>query len=94
MQVIDGNKVLEVRLTGIDKGVTAQKIVGHYSPQFTLCIGDDTTDEDMFKVLRDKAYTIRIGRGNTAAKYTILSQVEVAPFLKKVLLQQQSLQMH
>jgi trehalose 6-phosphate synthase/phosphatase len=94
LQVIDGNKVLEVRLTGIDKGVTAQKIVGHYSPQFTLCIGDDTTDEDMFKVLRDKAYTIRIGRGNTAAKYTILSQVEVAPFLKKVLLQEHSLQMH
>ncbi len=94
LQVIDGNKVLEVRLTGIDKGVTAQKIVGHYSPQFTLCIGDDTTDEDMFKVLRDKAYTIRIGRGNTAANYTILSQVEVAPFLKKVLLQEHSLQMH
>jgi trehalose 6-phosphate synthase/phosphatase len=92
LQVIDGNKVLEVRLSGIDKGVTAQKIVSHFAPEFILCIGDDTTDEDMFKVLRDKAYTIRIGRGNTAAEYTIMSQGEVIPFLKNILLQPQTIQ--
>ncbi len=92
LQVIDGNKVLEVRLSGIDKGVTAQKIVNHFAPEFILCIGDDTTDEDMFKVLRDKAYTIRIGRGNTAAEYTIMSQGEVIPFLKNILLQPQTIQ--
>jgi trehalose 6-phosphate synthase/phosphatase len=92
LQVVDGNKVLEVRLVGVDKGATAQKILNHFAPGFILCIGDDTTDEDMFRVLRDKGYTIKIGRGNTAAEYTIMSQGEVTSFLKNVLLQPQTIQ--
>jgi trehalose 6-phosphate synthase/phosphatase len=83
LQVIDGNKVLEVRMVGVDKGATAMSILGNLNPDFILCIGDDTTDEDMFRLLRDSGYTIKIGRGNTAAQYTILSQREVFPFLKR-----------
>lgn len=83
LQVIDGNKVLEVRLIGIDKGATAQKILQHFKPEFTLCIGDDATDEDMFRILRDQAYTIRIGGGNTAAKYTLMLQSQVLPLLRR-----------
>ncbi|MDQ3550599.1 MAG: bifunctional alpha,alpha-trehalose-phosphate synthase (UDP-forming)/trehalose-phosphatase [Bacteroidota bacterium] len=85
LQVIDGNKVLEVRLAGIDKGATALKIVQHFQPDFTFCIGDDTTDEDMFRVLRDTAFTVRVGGGNTAAKYTLSSQQQVYPLLQKFL---------
>jgi trehalose 6-phosphate synthase/phosphatase len=85
VQVIDGNKVLEVRLTGVDKGMTAMKIMDHYQPDFALCIGDDTTDEDMFKALESRAYTIKIGSGSTTAAYNILSQVDVLPFLQKLL---------
>lgn len=84
VQVIDGNKVLEVRLTGLNKGMTANKLLNHFKPDFTLCLGDDTTDEDMFKALEKKAYTIRIGNTATAANYNILSQSEVLPFLEKV----------
>jgi len=83
LQVIDGNKVLEVRMVGVDKGATAANLLAHFNPDFVLCIGDDTTDEDMFRYLRDKGYTIKIGRGNTAARYTILSQREVFPFLRR-----------
>ena len=83
LQVIDGNKVLEVRMVGVDKGAAANKLLGDLNPDFILAIGDDATDEDMFKALRDKGYTIKIGRANTAAQYTILSQREVFPFLKQ-----------
>jgi trehalose 6-phosphate synthase/phosphatase len=76
--------VLEVRLVGIDKGAAAQKIMEHFSPDFTVCVGDDTTDEDMFRLLRDRAYTIKVGRGNTAAEYTVLSQREVVPMLENI----------
>lgn len=85
VQVIDGNKVLELRLTGMDKGLTALKIINKFEPDFTLCIGDDTTDEDMFKVLEAKAYTIKIGNGSTAAGYNISGQEEVLPFLNKLI---------
>jgi len=83
LQVIDGNKVLEVRLIGIDKGATAQKLMMHFNPDFTLCIGDDATDEDMFRALRDNGYTIKVGSGNTAAKYTLPSQLQVLPLLRR-----------
>ncbi|RYZ29842.1 MAG: bifunctional alpha,alpha-trehalose-phosphate synthase (UDP-forming)/trehalose-phosphatase [Chitinophagaceae bacterium] len=82
LQVIDGNKVLEVRLVGVDKGNTALNLLRTFNPDFVLCIGDDTTDEDMFRSIHDEGYTIKVGRGNTAAQYTILSQKDVFPFLR------------
>ncbi|HUQ96324.1 MAG TPA: bifunctional alpha,alpha-trehalose-phosphate synthase (UDP-forming)/trehalose-phosphatase, partial [Chitinophagaceae bacterium] len=36
LQVIDGNKVLEVRVMGIDKGATALQMTEKFSPDFTL----------------------------------------------------------
>ena len=83
LQVVDGNRVLEVRMVGVDKGAAATAIIQSLEPDFILGIGDDATDEDMFRALRDKAYTVKIGRANTAAQYTILSQKEVLPFLKR-----------
>jgi trehalose 6-phosphate synthase/phosphatase len=87
LQVIDGNKVLEVRPVGVDKGATAINMLSSLNPDFILCLGDDATDEDMFRTLRDKGYTIKIGRGSTAAQYTILSQREVFPFLRRFIKQ-------
>ena len=81
LQVIDGNKVLEVRQIGVDKGAMALKLVDHFKPEFILCIGDDTTDEDMFKLLEKKAITIKIGTNATAAQFNLLKQEDVLPFL-------------
>jgi trehalose 6-phosphate synthase/phosphatase len=81
LQVIDGNKVVEVRIVGFDKGTTALKIINESNPDFIFCIGDDTTDEDMFKALNGNSYTIKVGNGATAAQYTILSQQQVLPVL-------------
>ncbi|HKB43279.1 MAG TPA: trehalose-phosphatase, partial [Chitinophagaceae bacterium] len=84
LQIIHGNKVVEVRMSGYDKGVIALKIVNELKPDFVLCIGDDTTDEDMFKALEEKAYTIKVSNAATAAKYTILSQQKVLPLLSQL----------
>ncbi|MDB5248877.1 MAG: bifunctional alpha,alpha-trehalose-phosphate synthase (UDP-forming)/trehalose-phosphatase [Segetibacter sp.] len=85
LQVIDGNKVLEVRLTGMDKGMTALKVVNKLSPDFTLCIGDDTTDEDMFTALDTKAFTIKVGAGSTSANFNIAQQKDVLSFLESII---------
>jgi trehalose 6-phosphate synthase/phosphatase len=89
LQVIDGNKVVEIRMAGFDKGTITLRILNEAQPDFVLCIGDDTTDEDMFKVLEDPAYTantytIKIGSRGTAAKYTLPTQQQVLPLLKKL----------
>lgn len=84
LQVIDGNNVVEVRIAGFDKGATALRIINEMDPDFVLCMGDDTTDEDMFKVLEGEAYTIKVNNGATAAHYTILSQQQVLPLLNTI----------
>jgi trehalose 6-phosphate synthase/phosphatase len=82
LQVIDGNKVLEVRQMGVDKGVVTLKLIQHFQPDFTICMGDDTTDEDMFRALENKAFTIKIGGRVSAAQFNLLTQEEVVPFLQ------------
>lgn len=85
VQVIDGNRVIEIRSRGVDKGVAALKILERFYPDFSFCLGDDTTDEDMFRIVRDKGYTVKVGESNTAAQYTLKSQTDVLPLLRKFL---------
>lgn len=84
LQVIDGNKVIEVRIAGVDKGHAAKKMVQHIEPDFVLAIGDDKTDEDMFQALHEYAYTIKVGQGITAAHYTVTAQPDVLSLFKNL----------
>lgn len=82
--LIDGNKVIEIRPSAINKGTTAVKIKHLLEPDFILVIGDDTTDEDMFEVLHSDAYTIKVGDGESRAKYKIPDQRHVLQFLQQL----------
>lgn len=84
LQVIDGNKVIEVREAGVDKGTAARRLLEEHPSDFVLAIGDDKTDEDMFRALAEKAITIKVGGGHTLAQYSISSQQQVLQFLKKI----------
>jgi len=81
LQVIDGNKVVEVKKTAFNKGTAARAFVEKGDYDFVLAIGDDTTDEDMFEILPETAYTIKIGDDLSAARNHIKSQDEVFHFL-------------
>lgn len=71
--VLNGNKVVEVRTKGVDKGTAVAKLVesGHFD--FVLAIGDDVTDEDMFRqlALSEQAFTIKVGNAKSFAKYNL-----------------------
>lgn len=86
LQVLDGNKIVEVRFTNIHKGVIAKKIVKEVCPDFIMAIGDDRTDEDMFKALGSKSVSIKIGPGETAATYSLPVQEDVPKLLKTLFL--------
>jgi trehalose 6-phosphate synthase/phosphatase len=81
LHIIDGNKVIEIRVSGIDKGAIAKKLTEQNDYDFVMAIGDDKTDEDMFRILSDKAYTIKIGSGHTSAQYHLKDQLEVLRLL-------------
>ena len=73
-------------MTGFDKGSIALRIINDTKPDFIVCIGDDATDEDMFKVLKDKAYNIKVSGGATAARYSVFSQPRVLTLLNRFML--------
>lgn len=82
LQVIDGNKVVEVKKTAFNKGTATRMFVEAGDYDFILAIGDDTTDEDMFEALPDTTFTIKIGDDLSAARNHIRSQDEVFHFLQ------------
>jgi trehalose 6-phosphate synthase/phosphatase len=84
LQVIDGNKVIEVRMAGVDKGTAAKRLLDEKPCDFVMAIGDDKTDEDMFKALAERAITVKVGGGNTSAQYNIASQQQVLQLLNKL----------
>jgi trehalose 6-phosphate synthase/phosphatase len=82
LQIVEGNKVIEVKKTAFNKGTAAKAFVEHGDYDFILAIGDDTTDEDMFEALPENAYTIKIGDDLSAARNHIKNQQQVYHFLK------------
>ena len=83
LSVQQGNMILEVRPQNIHKGAATAKQLNEHT-EFILAIGDDFTDEDMFASLPARAYTIKVGRGRTAARYRAKNVSEVLELLKKL----------
>ncbi len=83
LSVQQGNMILEVRPKGIDKGNAVLNLLNSNS-EFILAIGDDATDEDMFATLPASAYTIKVGRGRTLARYRAKNTNEVLALIKKL----------
>ncbi|HEX7651954.1 MAG TPA: bifunctional alpha,alpha-trehalose-phosphate synthase (UDP-forming)/trehalose-phosphatase, partial [Verrucomicrobiae bacterium] len=84
VQVFEGNKVIELRNSGVNKGVAAREWLQGQTPQFILGIGDDWTDEDMFRALPATAYSVRVGVANTAAGCYLINHTAVRRILREL----------
>ena len=79
---IIGKKVFEIRPVNIwNKGDAVLWIVENMGEgRFPVYIGDDTTDEDAYRILKNRGLSISIG-GSVNADYYIKNQGEVKDFL-------------
>jgi len=84
VQVFEGNKVIELRNSGVNKGAAALEWLGNQLPEFILSIGDDWTDEDLFRSLPSNAYSVRVGVTNTAARYYLGNHTAVRRVLREL----------
>lgn len=82
LQVIQGDKVVEIRHAGVNKGGAALYWMSQDDFDFILGIGDDTTDEDFFKALPATAVSIRVGMSATHAQHNIRSSAQVIDLLR------------
>jgi len=85
LEVIEGDKVIEVRNAGIGKGKAVLKWVQQGTWDFILAIGDDWTDEEMFAVLPQWAYTIRVGLTPSRARFNVKGYREVRKLLQDLI---------
>jgi trehalose 6-phosphate synthase/phosphatase len=84
LDVAEGNKIVEVKNSGINKGHAAIEWISKKKWDFILAVGDDATDEDLFRALPEFAYSIKIGLAPSRAKLRFKTQNEVIPFLEKM----------
>lgn len=77
-----GDKVVEIKPNGINKGYAAAELEALYPSDFILCAGDDYTDEDMFRELPEESYTIKVGAGETKARLQLGDVDDVVDLLE------------
>jgi len=82
LMVLEGSKVIEIKSGGINKGRAAMHWTSKDKYDFMLAIGDDWTDEDLFEVLPDTAYSIKVGVGMSKARFCVKSSGEVRELLE------------
>ncbi|MEA3500239.1 MAG: bifunctional alpha,alpha-trehalose-phosphate synthase (UDP-forming)/trehalose-phosphatase [Candidatus Marinimicrobia bacterium] len=85
LHVLEGDKAIEIKSFGIDKGRAVLQWLSKSRWDFILALGDDLTDEEMFKVLPKKAYSINVGFNSSEAKFNIKSPNDVKHLLTELL---------
>jgi trehalose 6-phosphate synthase/phosphatase len=71
IQIIHGNRVVEIRNAGVNKGAAAMSFLSRKPYDFILAMGDDWTDEEMFKVMPPGAFTVKIGIAPSHARFNL-----------------------
>jgi len=80
-----GKKVWEVLPAAAwDKGRAARVLTQRLKHFFPVIVGDDETDEDMFRAFRGKGLTIAVGRTRSAAAFRLRRQNDVPRFLERL----------
>jgi len=85
VQVVPGDKTVEVRNAGVDKVMASRAWLLNIPCDFILAIGDDLTDEDLFAVLPWKAFSIRVGNRPTRALFHVRAPEEVLQLLESLI---------
>lgn len=91
VKVTSGKEVIEVRPTIVwDKGQAVRWLLEErhgmdwQEKVLPIYLGDDKTDEDVFRMLQGKGITVRVGEEaseTTTARYTLRNPTEVCEFL-------------
>ncbi|MEO0528277.1 MAG: trehalose-phosphatase, partial [Bacteroidota bacterium] len=83
LSVLSGNKVLEIKNSGVNKGRAAMRVLIEDDYDFIFAIGDDWTDEFMFQELPKSSVTVKVGVQKTQARYYVENSTKVRELLKQ-----------
>ncbi len=84
LQMLSGNKVVEIKSSDMNKGKATFSYTSSGNYNFILAIGDDTTDEEMFKAIKDIGITIKVGNNRSSAEYYFKDSKEARSLLRNL----------
>jgi trehalose 6-phosphate synthase/phosphatase len=84
LELIEGDKVLEVRLAGVNKGLILSAIAVDDPDLALLAMGDDRTDEDLFQALPARASTVIVGRYPSVARFRLENHTAARNLLERI----------
>jgi trehalose 6-phosphate synthase/phosphatase len=94
VELLRGEKVVEVRSSGVHKGGAVARVLSasaEWTSQGTLgpsvaiaAMGDDATDEDLFRALPPNAMTISVGYRVSDARYRVARPSDARALLARV----------
>ncbi len=82
--VTQGHRIVEVRNAGVSKGSAALEFLATDAFDFVLAIGDDNTDEDLFRALPESAFSIRVGLAGSHARFNLSDHTDVMRLLREL----------
>jgi trehalose 6-phosphate synthase/phosphatase len=82
--VFEGNKILEVKSHVVNKGWATEHWLAEGDWDFILAAGDDYTDEEMFSVLPEQAYSMKVGFAASKARFNVDSVEDIRKLLKRL----------
>ncbi|MBX7221208.1 MAG: bifunctional alpha,alpha-trehalose-phosphate synthase (UDP-forming)/trehalose-phosphatase [Blastocatellia bacterium] len=87
VEVLKGEKIVEVRAQGVNKGQIVQQVCSQVASSVAVpvAIGDDRTDEDMFLAIPENGVTIHVGETASLGTYRFASPATVRYFLRQLI---------
>jgi trehalose 6-phosphate synthase/phosphatase len=84
IEVLEGKKVIEIRLRGVSKSVVGRDECGSAGTTI-VAFGDDQTDEELFSSLPPASITIAVGGALRSATYQLAGYRDVRRVLRSLL---------
>ncbi len=85
VEVHYGKSIVEVSSMQVSKGKAIETLITNNQYGAILCSGDDQTDESMFQAHLDKLISVKIGPGNTSARYRVSGPAEFRRLLDQTI---------
>jgi trehalose 6-phosphate phosphatase len=85
VHLTDGKEIVELAVVTTHKGTAVTALRDESDADAVLFIGDDVTDENAFAVLRDQDVGIKVGPGETLARYRVPDPPAVVQVLELLL---------
>ena len=78
----DGKSVVELSVVDADKGEALRRLARECDADVAVAIGDDETDEWMFAVLSEGSVSVKVGPGETGARFRVPGVADVVALVR------------